>query len=83
MFLSQNNFQEQLQRANKELKQVLEDAKGRYVMLSNLAEGVLENQRVVNNDRHIGVASLLDIVIDLHNANVNSKCIFLVTDQSE
>ncbi|KAK7089039.1 uncharacterized protein [Littorina saxatilis] len=41
-------------------------------MLSNLAEGVLENQRVVNNDRHIGVASLLDIVIDLHNANVNS-----------
>ncbi|KAK7107515.1 GTPase IMAP family member 8-like [Littorina saxatilis] len=64
-----NNFQEQLQRANKELKQVLEDAKGRYVMLSKSEgkEGVLDN-----DERHSGVTKLLDIAVGLHTANINT-----------
>lgn len=68
--MSQNNFQEQLQRANKELKQVLEDAKGRYVMLSKSEgkEGVLDN-----DERHSGVTKLLDIAVGLHTANINSE----------
>ncbi|KAK7107513.1 GTPase IMAP family member 8-like [Littorina saxatilis] len=68
------NFQEQLNRANTELKQVLADANNSYVILSNgdENEGVLDNHRVANDDRETGVARLLDIVVGSHNTTVTT-----------
>ncbi|XP_070189758.1 GTPase IMAP family member 6-like isoform X2 [Littorina saxatilis] len=67
-----NNFGEQLKQANAELKQVLKDADGRYVILGG-SPGNDDTNQTPDKDRQTGVTQLLDIVLSLHNDSVNIK----------
>ena len=71
----QNSFSEQLRQANKDLRQVLQEADNRYVLLSNAApkEHDALDKQATGRGTDDPLTQLLDMVVGMHHAGVSGE----------